>query len=111
MPLGAAEFGAEEIFHALPRDCDPHGAASQAEYIHVVVLHALARGLVIVAKSGTHSDDFISSHRRAHSAAAYQNATVNLSSRYGASERDCKIRLVIIAVVHFISKVHDLMPF
>lgn len=58
MPLRAAEFRTEEVFHAVRCNRDTHGAASQAEYIHVVVLDPLARGVVIVTKSGAHSDNF-----------------------------------------------------
>src|SRR5258707_15570230 len=54
MAFCAAEPRTEEVLRALPRDRDAGSSTAEAEDVHVVILHALARREVIMAKGGAH---------------------------------------------------------
>jgi hypothetical protein len=109
MSLGTAEPGAEKAFRAVPCDRDSGGPASEAEYVHIIVLYTLASRKIIMAERRSHVDNFVSRHRRAHSTAAHQNTARYISTRHSPRQRNCEIGIVIVAVVDPVAKVDDLV--
>src|SRR5215831_5587337 len=77
VPLRLAELGAEERLHQIPRDRGAHRPPAHAEDVHVIVLHALTRGEVIVDQGGADALDLVGAHRGADPAPADRYAAVN----------------------------------
>jgi hypothetical protein len=109
MSVRTAEPGAEEVLGTVPRNRDTHGTASEAEYIHVIILHPLPGRKVIVTERRANAGNLIRGHGGADPAAAQQNATVHFFTRHGASEGNRKIRVVIVGVIYAVAKIDDLM--
>src|ERR1700722_5367026 len=111
VPVRAAELGLEEVLRAIPCDRNTHGPASEADNIHVVVLYPLPGREVILTECRAYAIHLVGSHGGAHTAAAHENASLHLSSRYSAREWDRKVRVVVVYVIYFITKINDLMSF
>jgi hypothetical protein len=109
MSLCTAEPSGEKILRAVPGDRDAHRPASEAEYIQVIVLHSLAGRKVIVTKSRSRSAYLIGSHGGAYTAAAHENAALDVSTCHSAGEGDRKIGVVIVGIIYFVAKIEDLM--
>jgi len=84
VPFRAAERRAEKVLRAVPGNRDTRGPASEADYVHVVVLYSLSGGKVIVAKCRSHAHDFVGGHGRSHSAAAHKD-----KQRWGGCGEGC----------------------
>ncbi len=67
--------------------------------------------MVIVAECRTHAFHLIGGHGGAHSAAAYQDPTLDFSACYGPSERNRKIRVVVLGVIYLAPKIDDAVAF
>jgi hypothetical protein len=109
MPVCTAEPGAQEAPGAVPRNRDTRGTASEAEYIHVIILHPLPSCKVIVTERRANAGNLVRSHGGAYAAAAQENATVHSSTCHGASQRDRKIWVVIVGVIYAVAIIDDLM--
>jgi hypothetical protein len=48
MPLDLTEAGAQESLHKVPRRERANDPAAHANYVHVIVFHSLAGGVVVV---------------------------------------------------------------
>src|SRR5271163_3670452 len=106
MAVCSAEPGAEEVLRAVPRDRDTSGPASEADYVHVVVLHSLAGGKVIVAKCRSHAHDFVGGHGRSYSTAAHQDPAFHVSPCHSSGKRDSKVGVVVVVVKNLAAEVN-----
>src|SRR3990172_5096303 len=70
------EAGAQERLHQLHRQRAADDARAQAEHVHIVVLHALARGVRVVAEGGADAAHLVRGDAGADAAAADDNATL-----------------------------------
>jgi hypothetical protein len=111
VPLCTAEPGVEEVLRAIPRERETHGSATEANYIHVVILHALAGRKVVLTKRRAHAIHLVGSHGSAHTAAANENAPFHVSSRHSASEWDREIGVVVVRVIYLVAKINNLVSF
>src|SRR5580692_8040021 len=111
MPVRAAEFCAEEVLRALPRDRDTSGSASEAKDIQVVVFHSLPCGKMIMAKRGADTHDLVSSYGSANTAATHENTPIYFSIGYRPSERNGEIGVIIAVVIGFVTEVNYLVTF
>jgi hypothetical protein len=109
MPVCTAEPGAQEAPGVVPCNPDTRGPASEAENIHVIILHPLPGRKVIVTERCAHAGNFVGSHGGAYPATAQQNASFHISTCNGTSEGNRKIRVVIVSVIDAVPKIDDLM--
>lgn len=79
MALFSGKTGSEKIANQIQRQLRPNDARTQAEDIHVVVLHTLVRRVTIVTQSGSNAGKFIGRYRGAYTAAANQHCALGLS--------------------------------
>ncbi len=71
----------------------------------------LARRKVIVTERRACAGHFIGGYRRAHAAAAHQNAALHFFTGHSPSEGERKVRVVIVVVIDFVAKIDDLVAF
>src|SRR5882762_2029811 len=111
VPICTAELGVEEVLRAIPRERDTHGPATEADYIHVVILHALAGRKVVLTKRRTHAIHLVGSHRSAYTAAAHQDTPFHVSNSHSTRQWDREIGIVVVRVIYLVAKINDLMSF
>src|SRR5271165_5041136 len=109
MSFGLTELGGEEGLNKVPRHRRSHGPATQAEDVHVIVLHPLAGREMVMDQRGAHAGDLIGTHRCADAAAADCDATLDLPCRHSPGERDDKVRIVVIRVQTDRTEIDNLM--
>src|SRR3972149_1764935 len=68
------EAGGQDRLHQLHRNRVADDARAQAEHVHIVVLHALARGVRVVAEGGANAAHLVRGAARADAAAADDDA-------------------------------------
>src|ERR1700690_221543 len=94
MPLFMGELrgqiSRDQIFDQLRGDY----ARSEDQDVHRVVLHALVRGVDIVAESGAHSWQFIGRDGGSDAAAADQNSPIDLLRTHCLADGLSKIRVI-----------------
>src|SRR6266849_3408568 len=111
MAVRSAKPGAEEVLRAVPGDRDTRSSASEADYVHVVVLYSLSGGKVIVAKCRSHAHDIVGGHGRSHSAAAHKDPAFHDSPRHSSGKRDGKVGVVVVVVINLATEVNNLVAF
>lgn len=109
MPGFAAEARLDECGHKVPGDLRADRAASHAEDVHVVILHALLCREVIVDETGPRSQHLIGTEGGSHSASADGNATLALAGGHGAGKGENKIRVVVCGIQRVGAEVHHLV--
>src|SRR6185437_10539733 len=85
VPLGARKLGFQEDCDQIRGQRGPDHTSAEAEHVAVVVLDPLARGEAIMAKPGPDSGELVGGNRRAHAAAANQNAALGAAFAHGAT--------------------------
>src|SRR3989442_4295715 len=66
MSRGLAELGGQECLHEIPGHARPHGAATHADDVHVIVLDALPRRKVVMDQRGTDTRHLVGADRGTH---------------------------------------------
>ena len=111
MAVCSAKSGGEKVLGAVLGDRDTCSSASEADYVHVVVLYSLSGGKVIVAKCRSHAHHLVRGHRRSHSAAAHKDPAFHVSLRHSSGKRDGKVGVVVVVVINLATEVNDLVAF
>src|ERR1044071_5920402 len=65
---------------------------------------------MIVNKTGVDSFHFVRTNRSTNAAAADRHATIQLSRGDPISERDNKVRIIVVGIQHMRTEVDDLVP-
>ena len=91
-----AELGGQEGLHEVPGHARPRRAATDADDVHVVVLDALRRGEMVMDQPRPDTRNLVRADRGPHTAAADRHAALHRACRYGLSERDDEVRIVVI---------------
>ena len=90
-------FRVQEGADEFERDRLADYPAAHHQHVHVVVLDALVRRIMIVAQPGAHSRDFVGCHRSAHAAATNKDSAL----RFGIAH--CQAHgFSIVRVVHWL---------
>jgi hypothetical protein len=77
----------QESFHDLKGHLRANNAGSNAEDVHVIVLHPLASRVSVVAEAGANSREFVSSHAHADARTANQDSAIDLTpEQFGGDE-------------------------
>src|SRR5579871_2468555 len=63
--LFVGKFGVAICFDKFLGQCDTDNARAQHEHVHLIVLHALMRGISIVAEAGADSRQLVGGYRSA----------------------------------------------
>jgi len=79
MTLLARELGGKKNSNDVTGKRRPYDAGTEAEDVHVVVLHRLPRGITVVADGRAHAGKLVRGNRHAGTAAAYDEAAVYTS--------------------------------
>src|SRR5882757_478393 len=88
------EFRAEESFHQILRQHDSHYAGPKHQHVDVIVLHALVRGISVVAHAGADAWNLVRRHAGADAAAANQHTALGFFVDHGAANGFREIRIV-----------------
>src|SRR5438445_3303910 len=96
--LLAGEAGSDEGARKIPRQGLADDAGSEAEDVHVVVLHALMRAVGVVAEAGPHAADLVGRDRGADAAAADENAPLGLSVGHRVRHRRRGVGVIVVGV-------------
>src|ERR1700731_480683 len=111
MPFCTTEVGVEEILRAIPGDRRTHGAASKADYVHVVIFHTLACRKVILTNCRAHAVHLVSCHGSAHTTAAHEDAPFHISISHSTRQWDREVGVVVARVINTVAKINDFMSF
>src|SRR5262249_44695054 len=68
-------------------------ARAQDQYVHVVMFHALVRGVTVMAKTGANAGNLVGGDGCAHAAAANQNAAFTLAAKQAERNRFGEVRI------------------
>src|SRR5919108_2200070 len=96
MTCFTAKLRVEERAYQLSCQFRTDDTATQDQDIHVVVLHALMRGICIMTKPGSNTGNLIGRHGSPHAAATNQNAALTAALDDGLGNHLSEIRIVII---------------
>ncbi len=91
----AAEFCIQESLGYILRHHWADNARPKHQNIHIVVLHALMRGIVIVAQPGADALEFVRGDGNAHAAAANENAALGFPGTEIFSHQNGVIRIIV----------------
>ncbi len=95
MPLLARKASVYKCPHDVERKLLSDDARAHAEHVAVVVLHALVRGVRVVAQPGPHSANLVCRHARADAASADQHCAVYLAPRHAPTNILGVVRVVV----------------
>src|SRR5262245_42148508 len=95
MPRSLAVFGGEKGLDQVPGDGRAHRPATHAKDIHVIILNTLAGGKVVVNQRSASAGNFVSTDRRADTAAANGNAAFYFARDNGFRQRNDKIGIIV----------------
>src|SRR5262245_5549844 len=94
MPFLTRVFGLEKSPHQLHRYRLAHDAPAHHQYVHIIVLNALMGGVMIVAQTRAHSRNLVGRDRRAHAAAANDDAAFRSSIADGHASGFGVVRII-----------------
>ena len=109
MPRRPTEFGRQEGLHQVPGHRRSHGPASNADYVHVIVLDSLPGGEVVVNQGGADARNLIGADRGADAAAADCYPSFHLTGGYGPGKGDDEIGIVVAGVQTMGTEIYHLM--
>jgi len=75
-----AESGFEERIDDFGCRRDPDDPRPEGEHVHVIVLHGLVRGVMVVDHGASHARDLVCSNRRASSGTADHDASFGIAA-------------------------------
>ena len=81
MPLLASKFGVQKSMSEFTRGFCADHASAKHQNVHIVVFHALMRGINIMAEPGAYSHQLVCRDRGAHATAANQDASFGIPAR------------------------------
>jgi hypothetical protein len=110
MPLGLAELGCEKRIDQVFGHSRSHGPAAHADDVHVVVLHPLLSGEVIVNQPGTHTRNLVRADRGTHPATADRDTALYLPSSDRTREWYDEIRIIVTRTGGVRSEIDYLVP-
>lgn len=108
--LLAAENRLGESPHQIPRHLRANRAAPHAKDVHVIILHALPRGKVVVNQASPNATNLVRTNRSPHPTAADGDAPLHLSGRHRTGHWKNKIRIVIRRFERVRAEIQNLMP-
>ena len=79
-----------EIFGKLGAD----NPRAQHEDVGIVMLHALMRGICVMAKAGTDAGNFVGGHRGAYTASADEDATLGIATQDAQADGFGEVRII-----------------
>lgn len=94
MALFSAEAGREERSHQLKRQLRTHHPSANAQYVHVIVLHTLMSGVVIVTHARPDPGNLVRRDRHPNSATADQDSPLHLMLVESQCDGFGKVRVV-----------------
>src|SRR5262245_7259786 len=103
------ELGGQEGLHEIPGHTLPCRAATDADDVHVVVFDTLRRRKMIMDQPGPDTGNLVRADRGPHTAAADGNTTLDRSCRYGLSERNDEIRIVVVRGQRVGAEIYDVV--
>jgi hypothetical protein len=106
---GLAEAGGEEGLNEIPSDFGADCAPAHAEDIHVIVLHALFGGEVVVDEAGADAGDLVGADGGSDAAAADGDAAFAGPGGDGAGQGENKVWVVIVGVQALGAEVHEVV--
>src|ERR1700730_3312015 len=104
------EFGPEKGLDKIPSDQRSNGTAAHTYKVHVVVLDSLPSREVVVHQRRAYSRYLVRTDRSSHAASADGNAARDCPGGNGLSERDDKIRIIVVRVKATGSEIDHFMP-
>ena len=109
MSFGLAELCLQEGLHEVPCHSRAHCPATHADNIHVIVLHPLTGGEMIVDKCGADAGNLVCTDRCPNAAAADGHAALDLPCRNSPGEWSNIVRIVVVEAQALCTKIDNLM--
>ena len=109
MSFGLAELCLQEGLHQVPCHSRAHCPATHADNIHVIVLHPLTGGEMIVDQCGADAGSLVCTDRCSNAAAADGHAALDLPCRDSPGERSDIVRIVVVEAQALRTKIDNLM--
>src|SRR5689334_11866868 len=94
MPFFSAKFRVDKCAHQLQGNRRPDDTSAHDQYVEVVVLNSLVRGIVVMTQTSTNAWNFIGRHSRSNAAAADQDAALGLAIPHRYSYSFGKVRVI-----------------
>jgi hypothetical protein len=111
VPFVCTELCGKETFYAVPGNGNTCRQTSEAKDVHIIILHALSRGKIIVTDSRSHPFNPVGGDGGSYATATEQDPTSDKSRRHGAGQRKRKVWIVVVSVILQIAEVHNLVAF
>src|SRR5262249_22551115 len=109
MSWGLPDLGSEERLHEIPGHARSHGAATDADDVHVIVFDSLCCRKMVMDQSGAHPRDLVRTDRGPHAAAADGDTALERCRRHRLGERDDEIRVVVVRAQRVSAKIDDVV--
>lgn len=93
--LGGREASRDEASNYGPGEFVSDNAGAEAEHVHVVMFHALVRGVGVVTDPGPHPGVLIEGDADADTAAAQDDPPFCLTSSHGFADASGEVRVVV----------------
>src|SRR6202035_2908335 len=94
MSIFIGKLGGEEGLHQLLGELHPDDAGAENQYVHVVVLDALMRGVGVVAYRRANACQFIGRYACPYTAAADQHTPFSFAVEYGLAYGLREVRII-----------------
>src|SRR5882757_4985489 len=98
MSFGLTEPGSQKGLDEIPSHSRSHRSATHAEDVHVIVFDALPGREMIVDQRGADAGNLVGTDRRPYAAAANCHPAIDLPRRHSPTERNNKVRIVVVRV-------------
>src|SRR6266436_4505124 len=109
MSFGLTELSSQKGLDEIPSHSRSYRSATHAEDVHMIVLDSLPGREMIVDQRGADAGNLVGTDRRTYAAAANCHAAIDPPCRHSLTERDNKVRIVVVGVQAVRAEIDNLM--
>jgi hypothetical protein len=109
MSFGLTEFGSQKGLNEIPSHSRSYRSATHAKDVHMIVFDTLPGREMIVDQRSADAGNLVGTDRRTYPAAANCHGTIDLPRRHSLTERDNKVRVVVVQVQAVRAEIDNLM--
>src|ERR1700743_1517557 len=105
------EFCAEERVGQLIGKCGPDDARAEHDDVHVVMFHALMRGIGVMAHAGADAGNLVGGDAYSNSRSADEDALLGNAGKNGIANLFGEVRIIVGLITVECAKIDNLMAF
>lgn len=110
VPRLPAENRLGECPDQIPGHLRPHRPPTHAQDVHVIILHALTRGKMVMDQASPHAAHLVRAHRGPDATPANRDAPLQLPGGHRPRQRKNKIGIIIARIQLMRAEIHHLVP-